>query len=128
MSSGLLRFCRYRRASWPTSAAKSRCVTSANQDALLPDELRTELPNARITRVGDISEVCAADIPTRVRELRVVEYVKEFTANLEGHGFPNGNDLRYSEIRVIETRAMEEPPVRGPETSAIRTGQNTRRR
>src|SRR5215472_3615039 len=106
---------------------KRHCATSANQDALLPDELRTELPNARITRVGDISEAAAADVPARIRELRVVENVEEFGANLERHGFSNGNDLGYSETGVVEARTMEESAVRGAKTSAIRTGQNPRR-
>jgi len=91
-----------------------------------PDELRTDLSNARIAGIRDISEAAAADVPARIRELCMVENVEEFAANLERHGFPNRNDLRDSEIRVIETRAMEEAPVRGPETSAIRTGQDTR--
>jgi hypothetical protein len=91
-----------------------------------PNELRTHLADARIAGICDIAEAAAADVPARIHELRVVENVEEFAANLERHGFPNGNDLRYPEIRVIETRAMKEPPVRGPETSAIRSGQNTR--
>ena len=38
----------------------------------------------------------------------------------------NGNDLRYSETGVVEARTVEESAIRCPETSAIRTGQNTR--
>jgi len=93
MSGGRLRLrSSYGQASWPTSV-KSRCATSANQDALLPDKLPTELPDTRITRVRDISEVAAADVAARIHELRVVENVEEFGANLERHGFPNGSDL-----------------------------------
>jgi hypothetical protein len=91
-----------------------------------PDELRTDLPDARITRIRDISEAAAADVPARIRELCVVENVEEFAANLERHRFLNGNDLRYSETGVVEARTVEESAIRRPETSAIRTGQNTR--
>ena len=94
-------------------------------DARLPDELRAELPDAWITRICDISEAAAADVAARIRELRVVENIEEFGANLERHGFLNRNDLRYSETRVVEARTMEESAIRCPKTSAIRTGQNT---
>lgn len=93
---------------------------------MLPNELRTELSDARSSRIGDISEAAAADVPTRIHELRMVENVEEFGANLERHGFSNGNDLRDSEIGIVEARAMEESAIRCPETSAIRTGQNPR--
>ena len=86
-----------------------------------PDELRTDLTDARIARIRDISEAAAADVPARIRELRMVEYVEEFTPELQGHCFGNGNNLRYSEIGVVEARAMEESAIRRPKTSAIRT-------
>jgi hypothetical protein len=50
---------------------------------LLPDELRAELPDAHGTGTGDISEAATADVTARVIELRVVEYIEEFTPNLE---------------------------------------------
>ena len=91
-----------------------------------PHELRTELPDARITGVGDVSEASAADIPARIRKLRVVENIEELTADLERHGFPDGNDLGDSQIGVVEARAMEESAVRCSETSAIRPDQSPR--
>ena len=93
-----------------------------------PDEFCTDLPNARITRIRDISEAVAADVPARIHELRVVENVEEFAANLEKHRFRNGNDLRYSETGVVEARTMEESAIRCPEAPAIGTGQNPRPR
>jgi hypothetical protein len=57
----------------------------------------------------------------------MVEYVEELTPELQGHCFRNGNNLRYSEICVVEARAMEEPPISCPERSAISTRQNPRR-
>ena len=86
-----------------------------------PDKLRTDLANARVARIRDVAEVCAADVPARIRELRMVEYVEELTPKLQGHCFRNGDNLRYSEISVVEARAVEEPAIRRPETSAIGT-------
>ena len=89
-----------------------------------PNELRAELPDARVTSVGNLPKARTADIATRIHELRVVEYVEEFTTDLEGHRLPDGNDLRDPQIGVVETRAMEESAVGRAEASAIRTSQN----
>lgn len=91
-----------------------------------PDELRTYLPDARIAGIGDIAEVRAADVPARVHELRVIENVEEFTPKLQGHCFRNGDKFGYSQISVVEARAMEESPIGRAETSAIRTDQSPR--
>jgi len=91
-----------------------------------PNELRAELTDARVTRAGDLSKVRATDVAIRIHELRVVEYVEEFSTDLERHGFPDGDDLRYSQISVVETRAMEESAVRCAEASAISTEQSPR--
>jgi len=101
----------------------------------LPDKLRTDLADARVAGIPDISErsvvlvthrvdLISANVTARIRELRMVEYVEEFTPELQGHCFGNGNNLRYSEIGVVEARAMEESAIRGSETSAIRTDQS----
>lgn len=92
-----------------------------------PDEFRTHLSDARRLRIGDVAETGVADVPARIRELRVVEYVEEFTANLERHSFSEGEDLRHTEVGVVEARAMEETAVRGAETPAISARQNPRR-
>lgn len=84
----------------------------------LPDELSAHLPDAGVAGIRDISET-AVYIAARIHKLRVIEDVEELTPNLERHGFPHGNDLRYSEIRVVEARTMEKPPVRGAEGSAV---------
>ena len=60
---------------------------------LLPDELRAELPDPHGTGTGDVSEAVTANVTARVRELRVVEYVEEFTPNLEGLRFRDRDDL-----------------------------------
>ena len=62
-------------------------------DPKSPDELRTDLPDARIASVGNISEASAADIPARIHELRVIEYVEEFASNLEIFCFCDRDDL-----------------------------------
>ena len=93
---------------------------------MLPNELRTELSDARITGPGNISETRAADIPTRILELRVVEDVEEFSANLEIHRFLHRNDLGYSEVGVVEARTVEESAIGCAEKSAVSTGQDPR--
>lgn len=89
---------------------------------VLPDKLRAELADTRIVGIRDISEAGAAYVAARIHELRVVENIEEFTANLDRHVLPDRNDLRYSEIGVVEARAMEESAIGRPEKSAIRTG------
>lgn len=86
-------------------------------------EFRAELTDARVARIGNLPEAAAADVPARIQELRVVENVKEFRANLERHGFLDGNDLRYSEIGVVDAGAVEESAVRVSKASAISTNQ-----
>lgn len=88
----------------------------------LPDELRTDLADARVAGVGDVAEASAADVTARIRELGMVEYVEEFTPNLEVHCFSDRNYLRYSHIGIVESRAMEEAAVRRTESSAVRAG------
>jgi hypothetical protein len=92
----------------------------------LPNELRAKLSDAWVARLGDLPKIRTADVAIRIYELRVVEYVEKFSADLERHGFPDRDDLRYSQIGVVETRAMEESAVRRAEASAIRTSQNPR--
>jgi hypothetical protein len=102
---------------------KAAALRSSNQ---LPDELRANLPDTGIASVGDLPKVRTADVATWVQELRVVEYVEEFTPDLKRFAFRDRNDLRYSQISVVETRAMEESAVRRAEASAIWTSQNSR--
>ena len=92
-----------------------------------PNKLRTYLTDAWITGIGDISKASAADIPARIRELRMVENIEEFSPNLEHLGFGDRDRLLKPEIGVVEAGAMEESPVRRSETSAISAGQNPRR-
>lgn len=93
-----------------------------------PDKFRAELADARIVGIRDISEAGAADVAGRIHELRVVENIEEFTANLDRLGLRDRNDFRYSEIGVVEARTMEESAICCSETPAVRTGQNPRRR
>jgi hypothetical protein len=93
-----------------------------------PDEFRTDLPNARITGTRDVTEIFAANVPAGIVKLRMIEDVEEFTSNLEMHCFIEWNHLRYAQICIVESRSMEESPVRRSETSAVRAGQNPRGR
>jgi len=51
--------------------------------APLPVKFRADLPNARVAGRGDDSKVRAVDVPTRIVELRVIEYVEKFEADIE---------------------------------------------
>ena len=63
-----------------------------------PDELCTNLPDARVTSTGDVPEARAVDIPARIRELRLVENVEDFAPNLERFGFGDRDRLLQPEI------------------------------
>ena len=117
---------RARKTRWPTFVKRPTTECRPREDTALPNELRTELSDARSSRIRDISEAAAANVPARIHELRVVEDVEEFGTNLERHGFLNGNYLRDSKVGVVEARTMEESPIRCPEKAAIRTSQNPR--
>ena len=91
----------------------------------LPNELRTDLPNAHGTGAGNATEAGTADVAARIQELRVVEYVEEFTPDLERLGFRDRYRLLQPQIGVVDTRPMEEPPVGRPKASAL-TAQNAR--
>src|SRR5437660_12165259 len=80
-----------------------------------PNKFRANLTNARIPSSRDITEAFVADISARVVKLRVVEDVEEFTSNLEMHCFIEGDQLRDSQVGVVESGAVKEPAVRCPE-------------
>ena len=92
-----------------------------------PNKLRADLADTRRPSIRDVAEGGAADVSAWVHELCMVEYVEEFTPKLQGHCFRNRDNLRNSEIRIVEARAMEEPAICGSKTPAIRTGQDSGR-
>jgi hypothetical protein len=49
----------------------------------LPSELRTDLPDTHGAGASHVAKTAVADVAARIRELRVVEYVEEFTPDLE---------------------------------------------
>jgi len=87
----------------------------------LPDEFRTDLPNARVARTRDVTKSFAANVAAGVGELRVIEDVEEFTPNLEVHSFIDWNHLGYAQIGIVDAGAVKKPPVGRPERSAVRT-------
>ena len=89
----------------------------------LPNELGTDLTDARGTGASDVAEIRIADIPARIVELSVIENVEEFTPKLESHCFSDGDSLHQTDISIVEARTMEKPAVSRPETSAL-AGQN----
>src|SRR5258708_40035035 len=77
----------------------------------LPEELYADLTDSRITGIGHDSKVRVADVPVRIRELRMVKYVEEFGTQVESDGFCYEGPLRQAEVGVIESWAVEEPAI-----------------
>src|SRR4051794_8204422 len=84
---------------------------------VLPRKFRADLTDARVTRAANQSESAATYVAVRVIKLRMVEDVKELSAQLEIHRLRNPSDLRQAKIRVDNSGAMEEPLVRCAEGS-----------
>src|ERR1700746_3997903 len=85
---------------------------------ILPIELRADLPDARIARLGNDSEAARIiDVSGRILKLCVVEDVEKFETEIEGEILLNLCSLCYSEIGVIEARAVEASPVGGAKSS-----------
>lgn len=88
-----------------------------------PDKFCADLPDARIASGGDVAKGAAADIPTWIYELRVVEDVEEFAPNLESLCLRHGYSLLQPEIGVVESRPMKESPISSAECATF-TGQH----
>src|SRR6476661_2426472 len=92
---------------------------------LLPVELGADLPDTGSRGAAHQAESAAADVAARVVELRVVEDVEEFSANLESHGFGDSGSLRHPEIGIDDSGAMEETPAgiaKGAENGVLLEG------
>jgi len=95
-------------------AGKRPCLCAS----ILPVELRADLPDARIARLGDDSEgPGVVDVSGRILELRVVEDIEKFKTEVESEILFNLCPLQYSEIGVVEARAVEKSPVGGAKCS-----------
>src|SRR2546430_13520162 len=77
----------------------------------LPEEFCADLPNTRIARAGHNSKVRAVDVSRRILKLRVVEDVEKFETQIESEILLDCGPLQYSEIGVVESRAVEEAAV-----------------
>ena len=64
-----------------------------NKTVALPDKLETHLPDARIARLGHLSELPTGKVASRIQELRVVEHVEELGSQFNGGGFGNLSGL-----------------------------------
>ena len=85
-----------------------------------PEELQTDLTDARGLGIGNISEAPTGNIPARIHELRMVEDIEEFTPKLEYLGLGDRDRLLEPEVGVVEAGTVEESAVRCPESSTIR--------
>ena len=100
------------------SANRSRLAHRQTGAHSSPVELRADLPNTRIARIGDDSKSrIAADVPARIHKLRVVEDVEKFETDIESEILLNCGPLQYAEIGIVESRAVKEAPVGRPKSS-----------
>ena len=98
-------------------------------DYALPVELRADLTDARITRVGHNSKAPIANIPAGINELCVVENIEKFETDVESEVLFNGGSLQYAEIGIVESGTVEESPVRGskcPQNTVLNEGAGRR--
>src|SRR5262245_19431348 len=87
----------------------------------LPVEFRANLTDARIARILDNPEApVVVDVAAGIVELRVVEYVEEFDAQVESHLLFKNRSLQDAKVGVVESRAMEEAPVGGDKRTESR--------
>src|ERR1700722_2861770 len=78
-------------------------------------ELQRSLQNTRRCRVDGVAEGRATNVPVDCGgavELGVVEDVENLHAEDQGLRFSDRQPLRNRHIKVIRTRAVEEPPLR----------------
>jgi hypothetical protein len=89
------------------------------RSTILPEQLRAKLADSRITRAGYYPEVAAAEIATRIVELRMVEDVEPLSANLKCDRFRDTRILHNPEIRIQDAWTVEEAPVGGSELAEL---------
>ena len=87
------------------------------EDGRLPVELEADLTDARVTRVGHNAKARIGNISGWIEELRMVENVKKFEAQIERESLINRGSLQDAEVGVVESGAVEKPAVGSPECS-----------
>src|SRR5205807_10516688 len=88
----------------------------------LPEEFHAELAYSGIPRLGDYSEITAAEVTARIHELCVVKDIEELGTELEGHSLGKLGALQNREIGIQKARSMEEAAARGAELAQILRG------
>src|SRR5260370_19590292 len=101
----------------PSEARRKYCAYASLGLLKLPVELRADLTDGRIAGIGDNAEGRAADVPGWTNKLRVVENVEKFDTEIESEILLNLGSLRYAEIGVVESRAVEEAAVGGAKSA-----------
>src|SRR5262249_54280166 len=59
-----------------------------------------------------VGAVALPNDPIRVREIRMIENIEHFRAELQIHAFPDGNPLEQGRVDVKQARATERTPSR----------------
>src|SRR5438132_5718911 len=91
--------------------------------------ISTLFPYTTLFRSGtghSAERVGVVKIAVRVIEIRVIEYIKEFSANLEAHGLFDHGPLTDPEVRDADSRAVEELAVGVAKSAVWTTGKCVR--
>src|ERR1700693_242504 len=84
-----------------------------------PVELRADLTDAGIARIGDDSEVGVANIAARIHKLRMVEYVEKFDAEGKSIILFNFSSLQKPKVSGVTSGTVEDAPVGGAKSAHI---------
>lgn len=90
---------------------------------MLPDHLHADLADAWIPRASYDAKVGAAIVPVWIIELRVVEDIEELSSNFQSAVLRNGSRLAQSEVRIQNSGAVEETPIRRAENARLTGGE-----
>jgi hypothetical protein len=84
-----------------------------SQTPFLEQELDRKLPNPGIGCSCYITKARTVNVADGVQELRMIENVKELGPELERHRFRQAQIFQQSQVKIIETWAMEKAPTGG---------------
>ena len=75
-------------------------------------KFKRELPDARIAGAGDLAKIAPDHVAIRILELSMIEHIEDFGAKLYCHSLADHSVLAQRHVPVVESRAVEEAPVR----------------
>src|SRR6266480_4611562 len=73
-------------------------------------EFNRQLPDTRIARAPEHEERSRVDVPRGIQKLCVIECIEELGAELQRPALREAHGLQQRQVRVVDSRSMEEPP------------------